>query len=115
MRLTSKGEFSKQSGAEAKRKLTGKFILPKTIVANRSVVLKIQKNKIFNSFATHSSPEDLGNLAPISIPAEGTPLLDPPPSALILRPDLRALTPPRQVKTPSRSVSLGPVGPVTLT
>ena len=82
---------------EAKRLLNGNIILPDTSVANRSVVLASQQDKIVNSPAPTPSPESLGTLAPTLSPAEGPPLPDPEPSASILHPDLRASTPPGPV------------------
>ena len=48
-------------------------------------MLKIHQDKIFNYSTSTPSPEALGNLSPTLSLAEGTPIIDPPPSAWILR------------------------------
>ena len=92
--LTPKYNFSRKSGMEGKWQVTDKFNLPKTSVANHSVVLETQQNKTFKSSASTTSPAVFGNLASISFPAERNSLLDPAPPDLILRTFLRAPTPP---------------------
>ena len=92
------------SGAEAKRQLNGKLILPKTSIADRSVVLAIQQYNICNYPDPTPSTTDLRNLAQTSILLEGIPLrtfcLDPPsgpqgtnpPIPVPLNPDLLVLS-----------------------
>ena len=93
--LTSRGKSSQQLGWEAKQKLTGKYILPKTCVANSSVKIYPQQNKTINSSASTPSTETPQPLPLTHVQAEGTPLLYLSPPALVHGPALSALTPPR--------------------
>ena len=88
------------------RQLTSKSNLPKTCVANCSVDLDPQPNNTINSSASTPGLEQPNTLPSTHSPAEGNPLLDPAPTALIHSPYLSALTPPSPVRpTP---VSLSP-------
>ena len=94
MRLTSKGDFIRHSGAESNRQLTGKVILPETSIANCSVVVASHQDKTINSPSPNPSPTDLITLNLTSITSEGTPLPDLTPSLSILRLYFRASTHP---------------------
>ena len=96
--LISKGKSSQRSGVEAKRDLTGKFILPETCVANRSVELELQQSNTINSSALTPSPAPPQHLPPNHGPAEVTPLPDPAPPASIHGLVLSAPIPPRPVR-----------------
>ena len=80
-----------------KYQLNGEFNLPKTSIVNCSVVLVTQQENTSNYSTLTPIPESLGNIAPTSCPAEGTPLLDTAPPALILHLDLRSTTSPSPV------------------
>ena len=96
--LTSKGKFSQRLGVEAKWELAGKFILPETCVANRSVELELQQSNTINSSALTTIPAPPQPFPTTHVPAEGTPLMDPEPPALIHGPELSASTLPSPVR-----------------
>ena len=103
--LTSKGKFSRKSGVEVKRQLTGKFNLPKTSVANRSVVFQLfcLDSKYVSSWKTH--PDfNYGKGNPT--PGSGTSCLNPPSGPWV--PD-----PPKPSHPNFGSSSPVPVGPGT--
>ena len=114
--LTSRGNSSQLSGVEAKRKLTGKFILPETHVANHIVKLEPQQSKTINSSASTPSMAPPQPLPPTHGPVEGTPLPDPAPPASIHGLALSALTLPSLTRMTSvPPLHSGPTGSGTLT
>ena len=91
--FTSKGKSSQNLGVEAKQQLTGKFILPKTCVANCSVELDPQQHKTIISSTSTPNLAPPQPLPPTQVPNEGTSLPDPEPPSSIHGPSLSALTP----------------------